>query len=276
MKTFKTASLKTNSFHCRWRIIKRPGAHSAVVLLPGGPGLSTEYLEPWAKTLAATAKANIVLLEYPLFQGKGKLPLQDKFGKFSGAIMTVLQKVTNTKKSIFIGHSFGCRMLLKLINSGAVTPDAVILMNCPTAFKESESFSRRKSELKIRSTVKTESDFRSYWKTILPLYFYGSPKSSWLRVLTKNTSWTDCSWMADLIHGQPGNARLPSRVPILCIHGADDIRFPSKNRAILKKLYPSSHSLNLENCGHFPMLETPGKLCREVTLFLSRRPYAIR
>lgn len=268
MGALKIMSSRIGSFDCRWRLMGGSTTRPVAVFLPGGPGLSTEYLKPWGKTLSKTAGIDVALLEYPRFIGK-TLPLPgEMFGSFKNALTTALGQLLRQRKNILIGHSFSCRLLLDLFRTCDIEATAAILMNCPAGFEASRTFAHRQSELDGPAVISTEADFRSFWKALHPLYFDVSPKNDWLKILTRNTYWTDSSWLTKVIQGHLVPGRFIRDLPMLFFHGVNDLRLPDANRITLKKLFPFDRHVTLARCGHFPMLEQPERLTQETILFL--------
>lgn len=60
-----------------------------------------------------------------------------------------------------------------------------------------------------------------------------------------------------------------TRAACLLVYGSSDPALPAPDPGLLKGLPDHVHELTLDGCGHFPMLEQPGKFNRLVADFLS-------
>jgi pimeloyl-ACP methyl ester carboxylesterase len=67
---------------------------------------------------------------------------------------------------------------------------------------------------------------------------------------------------------------LPSQTKAACllVYGANDPALPAPDPGLLKELPEHFHWIILDGCGHFPMLEEPGKFNRLMADFLSLPP----
>jgi pimeloyl-ACP methyl ester carboxylesterase len=261
-------SLRAGPFEAQWRRIGTGSPSGTAILLPGGPGLSTDYIAPWAGALAKGRNLDAVLLEYPTIAGEGAMPSEKRLESYKDFLVTLFHRLSPSNKPILIGHSFSSRLLLDLIRTRELGAQALILLNCPGIFDKSPSFETEAKTLTLPSSIDSERVFAIYWKRILPLFFGIRAKEQWIRQLSQNTNWMNCKWLTEVVRGkvQPHTGVLP---PTLFIHGQNDRRFHERNVGLLKNIFSQSVHTTLDACGHFPMLETPRQLLNAVSLFLA-------
>jgi len=270
MPRFQETRLRIGRFQCRWRqIATSPFARTAFVL-PGGPGLSADYLASWSARLAREGNLNVVLLEYPVIDGKGSPSAQAKREFLKDSLVALFEKFSKRENPVLIGHSFSCRLLLDLLRTRNVPAEALILMNCPERFDEGREFALAAKRLHLPDCIDSEDSFVDYWRRILPLYFGVPAKTRWVRMLVHATSWMKCAWLADSIHGKLASFPKAALPPTLFLHGGADLRFPRRNAANLRKMFPRSVHTVIRRSGHFPMLEAEKESVREAVLFLDK------
>ena len=176
---------------------------------------------------------------------------------------------------LLVGHSYGARLALDLMGAGSFNLIGGILLSLPTSWGSSPRFkdgirAMGLSEVKIDQ----ESDFKSYWRKILPLYFSsGVPSVSAEIALTTKTFWKASQKMTeglptlDLTATALANRR---QVPILYLEGDEDARLPAGNMGTLQNAFPFWDYHLLSNCGHFPMIERPVETLAEAGEFISK------
>jgi len=257
-------------FRCRWLQPFKAPAKTTAIVLAGGPGLSPDYMLPWARHFARQRSLNLALIEYPVISDGETLTTAQKYELFKDALLAIFKRIAGDSPPILIGHSFSCRVLLDLQASRELEASALILLNCPATFISSASFRRAAKKLRLPASIESEKSFRSYWKRILPLYFHVPMKKSWERALARRTSWMRCSWLTDIVRDEVSAPSRDRDIPVLFIHGANDLRFPKANRNILRGAFRESTHVSLGMCGHFPMLESPRNLFQEAVFFLDK------
>jgi pimeloyl-ACP methyl ester carboxylesterase len=276
MPRLRENRLRIGRCQCRWRrIATSPSARTALVL-PGGPGLSAGYLASWAARLAKDANINAVLIEYPVIGGRDSISAKDKLELLKDSLAALFKKFSKHGNPILIGHSFSCRLLLELLRTRDVRAEALILMNCPERFDEGREFARAAKRLHLPDPIDSEDRFVQFWRRILPLYFGVPAKPRWIRVLIRDTSWMKCAWLADSINGKLESFPKSALPPALFLSGGADRRFPQRNTAILRKMFPQSVHALIRRSGHFPMLEAEKESVREAGSFLGKVRRGVR
>ncbi len=210
----------------------------------------------------------MALIEYPVISDGETLPLAQKYERYKDTLLDLFKRIAGDFPPILIGHSFACRILLDLQTSRDLKATALILLNCPATFNSNAAFRRAAQKLRLPASIESERSFRSYWRKILPLYFYVPVEKGWERSLMRRTSWMKCSWLTDAVRGKVSAPPRGRNHPTLFIHGANDLRFPSANKNILRDTFRKSTHVSLKACGHFPQLEAPGNLLQEAVFFL--------
>lgn len=268
MPHFRENRLRIGRFQCRWRQIATSPSAPIALIFPGGPGLSSDHLTAWAERLSKEGDVSVVLIEYPVMAGKDSIPAQMKLEMLKDSLAALINKFAKRGSLVLVGHSFSCRLLLELLRTRDVRAEALVLMNCPESFDKGREFARAEKRLHLPDCIDSEGRFAIFWRRILPLYFGVPVKPGWVRMLVRDTSWMKCAWLTDSIRGKLVGLPKSSLPPTLFLHGGADRRFPRRNVAILRKMFPQSIHSVIRRSGHFPMLEAEKKSAREVVLFL--------
>ena len=276
MPRLRENRLRIGLFQCRWRQIATSPSARVALVLPGGPGLSAGYLASWSARLAKDANLNAVLIEYPVIVGKDSISAKDKLELLKDSLVALFKKFAKHGNPVLIGHSFSCRLLLELLRTRDVRAEALILMNCPERFDEGREFARAAKLLHLPDPIDSEARFVQFWRRILPLYFGVPAKPRWIRALIRDTAWMKCAWLEDSIHGKLASFPKFALPPALFLHGDTDRRFPSRNSAFLRKVFPRSIHKLIRKSGHFPMLEAEKESARAAVSFLDNVQRGVR
>ncbi len=258
------------------RPLREKKGNVLVVGIPGGPGISGRYLDSFVAEISAKLNCNGVVFDLPNHGDKAQTELisEARYPAVVEALGEALGEL-GENRLLLVGHSYGARLALDLMGAGSFNLIGGILLSLPTSWGSSPRFkdgirAMGLSEVKIDQ----ESDFKSYWRKILPLYFSsGVPSVSAEIALTTKTFWKASQKMTeglptlDLTATALANRR---QVPILYLEGDEDARLPAGNMGTLQNAFPFWDYHLLSNCGHFPMIERPVETLAEAGEFISK------
>jgi len=219
-----------------------------VICLPGGPGISNNYMLPFVKAISQHLKVNCILVEFP--NHGARLNFKSYFN-YKDLVNIIHQFVISfPEKTSLLGHSFGAQLALDVIQKKPKNISSLIMLNYPLVDRLKSKIDKKIKHIDIA----TELDFRNYWTKILPFYFYKyEPKFS--NVLTKKTTWIRNRHLTtrNNILNKAALVETDSMEKIL-IHTDKDI-FAGVTES--KKFSKKTNSKNylIEKTGHFPMME---------------------
>ena len=136
--------------------------------------------------------------------------------------------------------------------------------------------SKHEPEPEPEPEPESDEEFTEWWKTILPMYFFAPEKyvQPFLGSLGDATLSTRSSRHVDLANKSPRvmsmmQERLKdATAQTLMIFGREDAQCSVQNAEETKKGVPHAEIVILEECGHFPWIEQPGKTFEAIHSFL--------
>lgn len=275
---------KVNGAELYYKIM---GNGEPIVILHGGPGFEHTYLLPQMGELAHSYK----LIFYDQRTSGGSTASTDSSSITLENFVEDLEgvrKAFNLNKMNLLGHSWGGMLgmfyaikypenlnSLMLIGSGGARSDF---------WKELFSNIRQKrtpeDSLEI-ANLKASEDFKNnnieavqkYWKLFFRAYFYDQSLGNSLNMQLSETTIKNMS----LIDSRPlGHVLLDYDIrdelsviscPTLIIHGDTDT-VPLEYAKEIHENIANSEFVILENCGHFPFIETPNKFFGLISDFM--------
>jgi proline iminopeptidase len=248
----------------------------AIVAIPGGPGLSHDYLRPLERL--ASAQRRVVLYD-PRGTGRsrvgGALDLDAQV-----ADLEAIRRAVGVERIHVLGHSWGTILAVAYADAHPTRVASVILvgMGAPTEASDRATFQRgfaaRKAALVREGLVPKKSpgvrgeDCMPVFDAILPVHFFdprhpdawtlpGTYRCEAGRRIKKAVG----AW--DL---RPALGRLSA--PVLLLSGAADLNDPGL--ALTARLIPRDRLTDerLPRCGHFPWLECPEPFFASLERFL--------
>ncbi|HUP61267.1 MAG TPA: alpha/beta hydrolase [Thermoanaerobaculia bacterium] len=260
---------------------KRP-----IVLLPGGPGFSSEYMRPIAQRLSK--KHSFVLFDQR-GTGKSKLGMYDAetldHKKFV-ADLEALRRELKLEKLTLVGHSWGgiLSMLyasahpdrvhaLALIDSGGPTLASVPGFTAThTARMTAEDIAKvREWSAPEKLAADRRRAIFEITKARTPPYFHDRAKAQeFMDALTIDSFNGDVFWpvVGQLNATFDLRAALKNvRAPVLVIHGKSD---PLQSAQEVHEAFAGSRLELIENAGHFPWMEQPEIFYRALDGFLRK------
>jgi proline iminopeptidase len=260
------------------------GKGKKVLLLSGGPGFSPEYLRPVAEKLGGR-------YAFVLFHQRGTgrsvvetydataLSLKNLVGD-----LEALRRELKVERWTIVGHSFGgiLSMMyareypdrigkLTLIDSGGPTLAAVMKFNANLESRFTDD-----DRAKIKEWSDPERKKANHRKAVLeitraktPAYFADREKAKALMESMDEQSFHDGVFWSIVPQMMALDLRAgleKVKAPVLVLHGKQD---PLETAEEVHATFPGSRLVILENAGHFPWLEQPGKFYAVVSEFLA-------
>lgn len=271
------------SFSISYKTPLKPN-DTLILALPGGPGISSEYMHEFIQKLGDSLGVNSAVVDLPNHDDSKldeSLRNNITYPEIKRSLLIGIKKIIESKvKLILLGHSLGAYIALDLSTEVDLIVSNVILLNMPTRFdQESQQFKDRVKQLGLENVTSwpTEKDFKDWWIKILPLYFYNKVSPNDEKVLSDKTFWI-------------GNERFQENIPqfkeitsnllkvsshskqrnFFFVEGDTDIIMPSQNKETIIKFFPNSKIETVKNSGHFPMLENCSALLVKITDFINQ------
>jgi proline iminopeptidase len=249
----------------------------AVVVIPGGPGLSWDYLAPLAQL--ATARRAMVFLD-PRGVGKSTRPSVDDYG-----LATQVEDIDAVRAALglgqihLIGHSWGTvpAMAYAFDHPERVASLVLVGVGAPTAKDDrrlfQSAFAARKAQLLQRGLIHKPSgdDCMAGFTASLPAHF-ADPRHPGARRLPG-------SYRCDVGHAvleaagewdfRADLARLER--PMLLVVGDADANLAGARLTAAAASHADLVHITFRSCGHFPWLECPEPFFGAVGRFLSQQ-----
>lgn len=233
-----------------------------------GIGLDHRYLRPWHDALADRAR----LIYYDM---RTTGPLDHAVWHADAAAL--LDELGIAKATIY-GHSYGSWLALGFAARYPERVTRVIACATSPAFDYPDvvmANAHRKDPAlaallaSVFAKLPTEdAEFAQVWRTILPLYFHGTPRP--ILDDTRFSAHAFASGMAAL-QGWSILGRMPA-VPLLAITGDDDYITPFAQAQRLADDVPGARAVEIAHAGHFPFVEQPEAYLAALRAFLSGSP----
>jgi proline iminopeptidase len=262
------------------------GSGPVIVLLAGGPGVSSEYLLPLARMLAETHR---VVLPQGRGMGRSTVSRYDtetiNFPAYVADIEALRVHLSVEQWSV-LGHSWGASWALRYLAAYRAHMGAMVLLD-GTYLDAATAKTRNEQRTAARSPK--ENKALSYWseperiaedpekanlerwKVLLPSFFHDRSKGEqYMRDITPDRfnaavsrlMAADTPKIYDLV---PSLRGLP--VPALILQGQQDLVADSGQQ--FHALLPNSKLVIVPECGHFPWIEQPQALRTALLEFLS-------
>jgi pimeloyl-ACP methyl ester carboxylesterase len=251
------------------------------VLLSGGPGLESAYVDPVAAELARDR--TIVVLDQ-----RGTGASRDAFGNGSqvtvaGAVAdleSLRTELDQTKLSL-LGHSWGAMLSMAY---AAAYPNRVAALALLDPGGPDPQFAKAFGQIieaRLTDADKTAADDATQkrggegsLRAILPGYFHDHAKGvAYAASLPQHYSNGDVNraMFADIAaHYDVKDALRDTTIPALVVYGTDD---PSRAaEAQLDALFPRATKVMIADAGHFPWIENPAPFYAAIRAFLAKLP----
>lgn len=236
------------------------GEGKPVVFLHGW-GSSIEPFRCLMEPLKSTHR--IIAIDFP---GFGKSEMIESAWNVSDYVDVTLKFLNHLeiKDAILVGHSFGGRVIFKMVGSGLYSPEKLILIDVAgVVHKKSFKAKVKQCCFKFGKRILTLPVIRKYTEKALNEWrsYFGSADynaaPSVLRATLVNVV------NEDLTEYMP-NIKAPS----LLIWGENDDATPLSDAKIIEGLIPDSGLCVVKNAGHFCFLNNPAQVNLIIKSFL--------
>ncbi len=234
------------------------GEGKTIVLFHGW-GANKEAFTPIINKLSAYMR--VVALDFPGF-GKSDEPKEVWDVEAYALFMKKFIKEADCEGAIWLGHSFGGRVIIKLFEKMEAKPSKIVLVDSAGIkpkrgldyYFKVYTYKLGKKVLKLPVLNKTGL----YEKLVK------NAGSSDYKVLSKNMRATMSKVVNEDLRGY-----LPDiNVPTLLIWGDKDTATPLSDAKLMDKLLPDSGIVVLEGAGHFSYLDYPAKFFGALEYFV--------
>jgi proline iminopeptidase len=242
---------------------------SLLLAFHGGLGLDHHYLRPWLDPLSAVARVAFFDL-----RGHGQSGGRETLGSADHATLCsdadALRQQLADKPAIVFGHSYGGFLALEYallypenVAGLILCSSAVSAAHAPAALAAAVSRGEPDALAVLARTlaepVRSDEEFASQWKTVLPLYFHWKDSAKSANVFSKTIFSAEgynrafFSWLGTF----DVCARLHEiSAPTLVLSGSDDwIMSPRLAGDALVEAIPAATQVVFESSGHFPFVE---------------------
>lgn len=250
---------------------------SLVLAIPGGPGLSSHYLDPFMRTLSERTGVNVATLDLPN-HGGSKITTHSDPLSYAQCLSFVKQSIEAIQKQskalVVFGQSFGARLAFDLLADLEKAPLATLLTGFPYVFQISSRLISRLNDLPLKSEEgpNAEKIHAENWKKILPVYTVKPLAEGVFNALATREELSDGHKMLQDAPPIEKIAKdITSDASILIIEAHQDPVVPDANWKILRSLLPNATFAPIDDVGHFPMAEKPDDVVTAFSAFISSR-----
>lgn len=269
---------------------KAIGQGEPIIVIHGGPGLDSSYLEPQMYEL--TNKYKVILFDQ---RGAGK-SLPAEISSKTINIKTFVDDIETLRKNLgfekftILGHSWGGRLAMEYALAHPEKLNKIILISStPATFAEHEKFgaeiNRRTASIKeVVSPLFDAQKFYALDKAGLDeMYkkffatYMANPEDISKLSLSFNVSSARSGF--EVFGLMIRDAWKPNfdltkklanlKVPTLVIHGMQDT-IPLSSAKEISSSIPNSQLITINNCGHFPYIEKPYEMFSAIDSFMSK------
>ena len=247
-----------------------------IVAIPGGPGLSSRYLDPFMRKLSERTGANVATMDLP---NHGESKVSDGALTYMECLSYVRQSIEEIQKKskslIVFGQSFGARLAFDLLSELDQVPSATLLTGFPYVFRVSSTLIARLNDLPLESEEGPEAEkiHAENWKKILPVYAVKPLPEDIFNALAKREEVRDGHKMLEGAHPIEEVAKAIDGASILIIEAESDLVVPDNNWEVLRTHLPTATFAKVEGVGHFPSAEDPEAVLRAFSAFISGRTH---
>ena len=241
-------------------IEKGPDSKSCVILLHGW-GANIASFNPIIDELSKRLK--VYAIDFPGF-GLSQKPDESYHVEDYSKIVLEFIKQKELKDVILIGHSFGGRVIIKLVGKLGYIPKKIILVDS-AGIKPKKSFKRKIKE-KIFKIIKKSANIllgKKKAKKIIDKYKNKLGSEDY-----RNADDTMKEVFKNVVNEDLKEYLLNIKVSTLLIWGDRDLETPIEDAKIMEKLIPDAGLVTIKGAGHFSYLENTRFFITIVNKFL--------
>ena len=248
-----------------------------ILAIPGGPGLSSRYLDPFMRALSERTGLNVATLDLPN-HGESKVTSHGDPLSYVLCLSFIKQAVEEMQKQskalVIFGQSFGARLAFDLLAGLEKVPTATLLTGFPFVFQVSSGLISRLNDLPLQSEEGPDAEkiHAENWKKILPVYAAKPLSKEAFNALAIREEVPDGHRMLqdappieEIVKG------ITSDASILIIEAHQDPVVPDDNWKVLRGLLPNATFATVDNVGHFPVAESPEDVLVAFSNFIRAR-----
>lgn len=232
------------------------------ILLLHGWGSSVDV---WKGIISAfTGTHRLIALDFPGC-GKSDMPNRPLNSDDYANLVLEFIKALNIHNPILIGHSHGGRTIIKLVGSGMLSPEKIVLIDSAGLVPKKNI----KQKLKIRTfkTIKgvlTLPLIKNHTKSLLEKArsYFGSADYKLAPEVLRKT-------LVNLVNEDLSHLLPNIKAPTLLIWGDQDTATPLSDAQKMEKLIPDAGLCVIKGIGHFSFLERPFEVIAILKSFLS-------
>lgn len=251
----------------------RPKTSSLILFIPGGPGLSSHYLDDFILKLSTETDLELALLDLPNHDqsfvfSESAIDFHICSQLISDAINDLSKRYA--KIHLFC-HSLGGVFILNKLDS--INVETIFFCSVPAKLDHSSEFKEKQSEIIFSNNHEDEElDFRDRFNLLSPLYYNSLSnfdlKANWL----KTSFWRAGKYLMKGFFNPPRcsgkrEVEANNNMVINIIEGSRDIVLIEQNCELLKRQVPNSIFHSVDQSGHFPFIENPDRV---ISIILAR------
>jgi pimeloyl-ACP methyl ester carboxylesterase len=266
-----------NEIACRF--LRKPSSYEPLVMaIPGGPGLSGQYLDHFLIQLSEYMNINVGIFDLPN-HGESvltltKLPLS--YQDCHDLVIQTLKEIANlSDKIIIFGQSFGARLAFDALTSLKEQLAGAFLTGFPYEFQMSKKMQDKINlfPMDSKDDLGLEEYFAKSWINMLPHCTYHPLPSDIFNALISDLKLSGNEHILDDVPSIEVSAAILSQQLALpkigILQGCSDGVVPDDNILKLKSIVPYAQYYEIEKCGHFPMVEKSEETLRAFSQFHS-------
>jgi len=252
-----------------------------VVAIPGGPGLSHDYLEPLQRLAGPTRR---LILYDPRGTGRSGLPPSGLDLDAQVADLDSVRRAAGVERIHVLGHSWGTVVAVAYADAHPTHVASVILvgMGAPTEASDRASFGRafaaRKAELVRAGVIAKKApqirgdDCMAVFDAVLPVHFFDPrhPEAWTLPGTYRCSTGQKVKRAVGAWDLRPALGRL--LLPVLLLSGEADANDAGLAETVRRLPQRRLRTERLAQCGHFPFLECPDPFFAALDQFLKQAP----
>ncbi len=233
------------------RFLAKNRKNLLIILLPGGPGISGNYMNNIARTMSEKTDIESIVIDLPnhgLSKGFGS----NLIYKDLVEILRFTIKNFSNKKIILIGHSFGAQLALDLSKKNK-SIDQLILLNFSISKKFNLKIKNKIEREMPKEKLVTEKNFIKYWKNLMP-YYFSKFNRKYQKILLSQTCWDKTKLQnrnqPNFKNYKKSDFRKIKKLAIFC---KMDLFYVGNESEVFSNL--GFKTIVIPKNGHFPMLE---------------------
>lgn len=236
-------------------------ANTTEVLILHGWGASIEAFAPVNKYLSS--KFKIYILDMPGF-GKSDEPFAAYTVKDYAEVVLEYIKKMNIQKPVLIGHSFGGRVIMKMVGNMGYQPSKIIFVDT-AGIKPRRSLSYYLKVYSYKLAKKTVKFLLPEAKATKVINNMRSKKGS---TDYNNASDNMKGTFVKVVNEDLKNCLPNIKVPTLLIWGEKDLDTPLRDAKIIEKMVPDAGLVVFKGAGHYSYLENLREFLAITTNFI--------